>query len=963
MAHHRASPPPASSLGRSVNGWNAEYLDDLYRQWTADPASVEPEWRSFFEGFDLGVRRPAPPASTKAAKGGGTSSELAEAHEGQWRVANLIYHYRDLGHLAADLDPLGTTRPRPARLALEAFGLSEADLDREFDPGLLPLKSPATLREIVQLLEDTYCRTVGVEYMHIQDTERRQWLQSRMETFRNRPEPKQAQRLRLLDKLIEADGFESFLRTRYVGKKRFGLEGGESLIPMLDTIVENAPAAGVGEIVMGMAHRGRLNVLVNVLHKTFDQIFTEFEELWQEDFIEGGGDVKYHSGYSIERKTDSGGTVKLALAPNPSHLEFVDAIVLGRTRAKQRLAGDAERRSVVPLVMHGDAAFAGQGIVAECFNMMRLDGYDVGGTLHIVINNQLGFTTNQTDSFSGVYCTDVAKMVDCPIFHVNGDDPEACAWVAKLALEYRQAFGVDVVIDFWCYRRHGHNEADEPRFTQPLMYKRIKAQKPVIERYRDHLVELGVITLDDFKATSERLHKAMDEAQTRSKSTPVDPSIDPFRNIWEGLAEDFSWAPVDTAVDEERLATVARALGHGPEGHTLHRTIGKILAQRGAIAEAADAMVDWGAAEQLAFGTLLLEGISVRLTGQDVERGTFSHRHSVIRCQESGEDHVPLNAIAPGQGRYCVHNSPLTETACVGFEYGYSLADPRMLIVWEAQFGDFVNGAQVIIDQFIASAEAKWQRCSGLVLSLPHGYEGQGPEHSSARLERFLQLCAGGNMIVCVPTTSAQIFHLYRRQMHQLFRKPLIVMSPKSMLRSPAAASPRRELLEGRFEPVLDDPRAADRKAIRRVLLCCGKIYHELDAARMESGEQAVKEVAIVRVEQLNPFPGAQLQAILETFPNVEELVWVQEEPKNQGAFRFVQAQWLELTGNALGYVGRPESPSPAVGSTRIHAQEQGRLIADAIGIEPQNLALSEADAAGGVEKKTSPSKKRAASA
>lgn len=940
MSEHRASP--------SVNGWNGAYVDDLYGRWKENPESVAPEWRSFFEGFDLGATRPPAPTGAGRRAAPVADGTVARAHEAQWRVDTLIYHYRDLGHLAADLDPLGTKRPRPAKLSLEAFGLSEAQLDQTFDSGLLPLPSPAPLRDIVQLLEDTYCRTVGVEYMHIQDTDRRRWLQERMEQVRNRPAPAKQQQLRLLDRLIEADGFESFLRTRYVGKKRFGLEGGESLIPMLDTIVEGSPSVGVGEIVMGMAHRGRLNVLVNVLKKSFDQIFTEFEELWQEDFIEGGGDVKYHSGYSIARKTADGGTVKLALAPNPSHLEFVDGIVLGRTRAKQRLADDASRKRVLPLLMHGDAAFAGQGIVAECFNMMRLDGYTVGGTLHVIINNQIGFTTYQHDSFSGRYCTDVAKMVECPIFHVNGDDPEACAWVAKLALDYRQAFSDDVVVDFWCYRRHGHNEADEPAFTQPLMYQRIKAQQPVLARYRDHLVEQGVITPEQFESTSKRLVAAMDEAQNRSKEKPVDPSIDPFGLLWQGLAEDWSWDHVETAVDRERLETVAKALGHAPDHLKPHRTISKVLEHRRSAAGGdLDATLDWGAGEQLAFGTLLLEGIPVRLTGQDVERGTFSHRHSVVRCQETGEEHVPLNSIAPGQAKYCVHNSPLTELACLGFEYGYSLTDPRMLIVWEAQFGDFVNGAQVIIDQFIASAELKWQRHSGLVLSLPHGYEGQGPEHSSARLERFLQLCAGGNMIVSAPTTSAQIFHLYRRQMLQPFRKPLIIMSPKSMLRLPAAASPVRLFLEGRFEPVLDDPRVEDPAAVKRVLLCCGKIYHELDAARQQRPDSAV---AIVRVEQLNPFPGEHLQAILDRFPNAERTIWVQEEPKNQGAYRFMQAQWLDLTGGGLEFTGRHESASPAVGSTRIHAREQAKLIAEAVGVAPKNLALSEADAAGGVE-------------
>ena len=940
MAQERALP--------SVNGWHGDFVEDLYHRWQADPTSVGEDWNRFFQGFELGVQRPAPPPAAGRPSAAVAAPAPGGGHPDQWRVDSLIYHYRDIGHLAANLDPLGTVRPRPERLSLEAFGLRAAQLDERFDSGVLHLEGTATLREIVELLEETYCRTIGVEYLHIQDTEKRRWLQERMESVRNRPQRSRPEKLRLLDKLIEADAFESFLRTRYVGKKRFGLEGGESLIPMLDTIVEGAPGLGVGEIVMGMAHRGRLNVLVNILHKTFDQIFTEFEELWQEDFLEGGGDVKYHSGYSTEHRTAGGETVKLALAANPSHLEFVDAIVLGRARAKQRLWNDTARRRVIPLVMHGDAAFAGQGIVAECFNLMRLDGYTVGGTIHLVINNQIGFTTEQRDSFGGRYCTDAAKMVDAPIFHVNGDDPEACAWVAQLALEFRQAFGCDAVIDLWCYRRHGHNEADEPTFTQPLMYRRIKAQPPVLQVYRDRLIEDGELTAGQFEETYQRLTKAMDAAQTRSKETPVDPSIDPFQKVWEGLRHEYTWDPVETSVSRTSFDAVATAIGSAPGHLQLHRTIRKVLDGRRSLAGAdEDAMVDWGAGEALAYGTLLLDGVAVRLTGQDVERGTFSHRHCVVRCQESGEEHLALNAIAPGQGRFCVHNSPLTELACVGFEYGYSLADPKMLIIWEAQFGDFVNGAQVIIDQFIASAELKWQRHSGLVLSLPHGYEGQGPEHSSARLERFLQLCAPNNMIVTFPTTSAQLFHLLRRQMLQKFRKPLITMSPKSMLRAPAAASPVREFLAGAFQPVLADPRVEDPATVRKVLLCTGKIYHELDAARCEKPDPAI---AIVRIEQLFPFPGAQLQEMLDRFPNAERTIWVQEEPRNQGAFRFIQSQWLDLTGTSPEYIGRRDSPSPAVGSTRIHAREQSRLIAEAVGVAPsRNSAISEADAAGGV--------------
>jgi 2-oxoglutarate dehydrogenase E1 component len=911
---------------------NADFVDALYRQWCADPSSVDDTWQRFFEGFEIGLgREPA------------ASADIA--HSLQGKVDSLIYHYRDIGHFAADLDPLGATRPFPEELTLASFGLSDEHLDESFDPGILPVDNPATLRSIVELLEETYCRHVGVEYMHIQERERRRWLQKRMETVRNRPEHTLVARRRILDRLIGADAFESFLQTRFLGKKRVGREGGDSLIPVLDTLVELGPANGIEEYAIGMAHRGRLNVLCNILGKSFGQLFTEFAETWEEDFVEGGGDVKYHQGYSSNHTTSCGQTMRLTLAANPSHLEFVNAIVLGRCRAKQRLRDDEHRDKVIPVLIHGDAAFPGQGVVAETLNLMKLDGYTVGGTVHIIVNNQVGFTTDQHDLFSGRYCTEVAKMVEAPIFHVNGDDPEACAWVARLALEYRQAFHNDVVIDIWCYRRHGHNESDEPSFTQPLMYRRIKDHPPVVAKYRDHLISLGVLDLAEYEAMGAERVQLMEHAQQSASEMPVDPTINPFKSLWSGLGTDYDHASIQTGIDRTRFEHIVQGLSALPEEVECHKTLKKGLAARAKIIE--HDIVDWGTAELAGYGSLLMDGCPVRLTGQDVERGTFSHRHSIIRDQVTGSGHTPLNHLSPEQAKFCVHNSPLTESACVGFEYGYSLTDPGMLIIWEAQFGDFANGAQVMIDQFIASAEAKWQRSSGLVLFLPHGYEGQGPEHSSARLERFLQLCADDNMQVCYPSRASQIFHMIRRQMHQQFRKPLVVMTPKSMLRMSAARSPIDRFLVGSYLNTIDDvvfaEQGGDREKVRRLIFCTGKLYYELDQRRHDLSKI---DAAIVRIEQLYPFPADELRDILAAYPNAHEHFWVQEEPRNMGAFRFVQGTLSDLFDLHVKDICRGESATPAVGSSRIHAQEQEQILTAAIG-PPAAASSKKKDATG----------------
>ncbi len=935
------TPKPAD---HSVNGWNADYIEALYERWAADPTSVDDDWRQFFAGFDLGLRE-----ISEAGELAPRSAQVVDlAHTKQGRVADLIFHYREIGHLAAHLDPLGSERPFPERLHLESFELTDADLEESFDPADLPLEGPAKLGDIIELLEDTYCRHIGVEFMHVQDPQQQRWLQERMERVRNRPRLTSDQKRRIFCELSEADAFETFLHTRYTAKKRFGLDGGESLIPMLDQIIEQGPVMNVREFTLGMAHRGRINVLVNILHKTYDQIFTEFDESWVEDFLEGGGDVKYHRGYSSDHVTDAGHNIRLTLSPNPSHLEFVGPVVLGRARAKQRIREDANREQCVPILIHGDASFPGQGVVAESLNMVKLDGYTVGGALHLIINNQVGFTTNPMDAHSGTYCTDIAKMTEAPIFHVNGDDPEACVWTAKLALDYRQAFKNDAVIDLWCYRRHGHNEGDEPTFTQPLLYAKIKKQRRVLRQYVDQLVAEGEITEDKARMEYDRLRAALDEAQTRTKERPVAPTVAAFGSVWSNLTENYSEDAVVTGASRDDLQAVSSAIGSVPDGFNPHAKLAKMIEYRGS-AVAKNQPLDWAMGELLAYGTLLVDGHAVRLTGQDVERGTFSHRHALIVDQITGEAYDGLNNIREDAARFCIHNSPLTESACVGFEYGYSLGDPEMLIIWEAQFGDFANGAQVYFDQFLASAEAKWDRYSGLVLYLPHGYEGQGPEHSSARLERFLQLCANNNMQVCNPTTPAQMFHLLRRQVKRSFRKPLIVLTPKSLLRHPKAVSYADELINGCFQLVIDDPQVKNPGKVNRVILCSGKVYYDLDAHRQKIGRD---DVAIVRLEQLYPLVEDELIAVLEKYSAAKDVVWVQEEPKNMGAFRFLKTTLWESLDLNLPYVGRDENASPAVASTKMHGQEQEKIMIAALG-----LATSDTPAAS-TARKTSPKRK-----
>ncbi len=784
-----------------------------------------------------------------------------------------------------------------------------------------------TLRELIAILRETYCRKIGVEHMHIRNTQVRKWLQERMEPVRNHPSFDLRQKRRIILKLNAAELFETFLHTHYVGQKRFSLEGGEMLIPLLDSIIERSAGFGVREIVLGMPHRGRLNVLANILNKPYGMVFSEFEGNMPET-VAGDGDVKYHLGFSAEHVTADKHTIHLSLTPNPSHLEAVNPVVEGRMRAKQRRFKDRDRKLGIPILIHGDAAFAGQGLMAETLNLSQLPGYKTGGTIHIVVNNQIGFTTAPAEGRSTRYCTDVAKMIEVPIFHVNGEDPEAVVYVAELALDFRETFGQDVVIDMICYRRHGHSEGDEPAFTQPLMYGKIRDRLTVRELYTEYLVMNGDLTTDEVETIAETFRDKMEEVYKEVHEGHNAPrNLQPgFAAHWKGLTSRYSFVPVETGVSANVLRDIAEKIVERPQGFRLNPKMERILAARQQAMKVGP--VDWASAEALAFGSLLLEGTPVRLSGQDSRRGTFSQRHAMLVDMQTGDQYYPLKNLSPDQAELCVYDSLLSEAAVLGFDYGYSLDEPHMLILWEAQFGDFANGAQVIIDQFIASAESKWGRASGLVMLLPHGYEGQGPEHSSARLERFLSLCADDNIQVVNATTPAQYFHLLRRQVRRDFRKPLIVMTPKSLLRHKQAASPREHFTSGYFREVLDDPADADRA--RCVVVCSGKVYYDLVAKREEVGK--AREVAVVRLEQFYPWPADALKATLGRYRSARNWVWVQEESQNMGGWTFVAPRLQELMGVPFQYVGRDASASPATGSHAIHESEQAELVEAAIG-------------------------------
>jgi 2-oxoglutarate dehydrogenase E1 component len=891
--------------------WNLDAIEAAYQRWRLDAASVDETWQVFFEGFELGE----------------TSTVVkALSDRSQTSIVRLIDTYRDLGHFLARLDPLSAARSSHPLLELNQFGLDDSDLDRVFDTSYFHGLPRASLRDLIAALRETYCRTIGVEYMHIQDTNIRKWLQERMEPRRNQPNFSTRQKLATLMNLHFAELFEKFLHTRYLGQKRFSLEGAETLIPILDAVVEKAPDTGVREIIFGMAHRGRLNVLANILHKPYQELFAEFEDHFIPGSIDGDGDVKYHLGFSSDRVTARGGQIHLSLTPNPSHLEAVNPVVEGRTRAKQNLFHDHERQMGIPVLIHGDAAFAGQGLVAETLNLSQLAGYTTGGTIHIVVNNQIGFTTSPNDARSTTYCTDIAKMIQVPIFHVNGEDPEAAVYLAELALDFRQTFNKDVVIDLFCYRRHGHNEGDEPSFTQPLMYAKIKDRPTLTEVYTEQLILRGDLTAEATEALDTAFEAKLQAAQQEIRTGgPVRAGMHGFDGHWKGLTPRYSHTPVKTGVPFETLALISDRITQVPETFAIHPKIAKLLESRREEIHARRP-VDWSFAEALAFGSLLLEGIPVRLSGQDCRRGTFSQRHAVFYDARTGEAYLPLNALSRDQARLSVYDSLLSEAAVLGFEFGYSMDEPNKLILWEAQFGDFANGAQVIIDQFIVCSQSKWQRDSGLVMLLPHGYEGQGPEHSSARLERYLQACAEYNIQVCQPSTPAQYFHVLRRQVKRNFRKPLILMTPKSMLRNKQAMSPLEELATGVFREVIEDP--TDPKSVRRALLCSGKVYYDLVERR---AAQDKDDVAIIRVEQFYPFPVELLRRALIRYRKADEWVWVQEESMNMGGWTFMDPR-LRGMGYEVKYVGRDTSASPATGSHHIHVREQKELVEAAIG-------------------------------
>jgi 2-oxoglutarate decarboxylase len=835
------------------------------------------------------------------------------AREKQARVLQLVNNYRVRGHLIADLNPLATAPP-PTHPDLDPanLGFTIWDLDRRFVTGGMVGTREATLAEIWDVLRDAYCGTLAVEYMHIQEPAQKEWIQERIEGRREELTPED--RRQILRKLNEAEALEQFLHKRYLGHKRFSLEGAESLIPILDATLDAAADAGLGEVVLGMSHRGRLNVLANVIGKSYGQIFREFEGELDPESVEGSGDVKYHLGATGKHTSQGGSQIVLTLASNPSHLESVDPVVEGMARAKHDLLEPVEGAPVLPLLIHGEAAFAGQGVVAETLNLSRLPGYRTGGTVHVIVNNQLGFTTAPEHGHSGVYPSDLAKSVQAPIFHANGDDPEACVRAARLAFAFRQEFGKDVVIHMWCYRRWGHNETDEPSFTQPLMYRRIAELRSVRKRYTETVVNRGDLPVEEAERAlqeySDRLRQAFEETKEQEPAVPAVERAEP---------EPPPIATIQTGVPREELEHVVLALTSVPDGFHGHPKLAKWLEQRRSALD--EDRVDWALGEALAFGTLLSEGVTVRLTGQDTRRGTFSQRHAVLVDQETGEEYLPFRHVAEQQGDAFVYDSLLSEFAAVGFEYGYSVANPDALVLWEGQFGDFVNGAQVVVDQYVVAAEDKWMQTSGLVLLLPHGYEGQGPEHSSARLERFLELAAEDNIEVTVPSTAAQYFHLLRRQALRDLRKPLVVLTPKSLLRLDAAAARTEELVSGSFRPVLEDPTPPEDPS--RVVLCQGKLFYELAGKRSDDG---IDDVALVRLEQCYPFPTDALRRELDRFGEVE-VVWAQEEPENMGAGRFVLRNMRERLGVEAQMVARPESPSPATGSLTLHKREQQELV------------------------------------
>ncbi|HEX4639380.1 MAG TPA: 2-oxoglutarate dehydrogenase E1 component [Chthoniobacterales bacterium] len=906
---------------------NLELIDQNYARWQEDPASVDPSWAAFFEGFELGNLPQRNGAATATPRPVTRESPL------QTRIDGLVYAYRTLGHTIARVNPLAEKRPENPLLTLRELGFSEKDLDLRVGSKFFANGEEMTLREMIARLTKIYADSIGAEFMHIQNTRIRNWVLHRLESRPDKNSTPRQVKIGILRALMEAESFEVFLHSRYVGQKRFSLQGAESLMVILDSILHKCPGAGVEEICMGMAHRGRLNILANFLKKSLRVIFTEFSENYIPESVAGDGDVKYHLGYRTVRKLGTGAQIEIRLAANPSHLEAVDPVVEGTARARQRIRGDTEqRKKVLPLLIHGDAAFAGQGIVAETLNMSQLHGYGTGGTVHVVVNNQIGFTTLPEDARSSMYATDVAKMIEAPIFHVNGDDPLACLQVSELAFDFRQEFRRDAVIDIYCYRRYGHNEGDEPAFTQPHLYAKIDKHPSAAKSYKRELLESGALSEDDAVSVETemdlRLEMALDTVKSLEKEKAGKQAQ--FKESAAVFQPEYTSAPVSTAISEKQLNQIVDALTRVPDDFNVQPKIKRIVLEHRRKVFENGGPFEWHYAELLAFGSLLLDGTPIRLSGQDSARGTFSTRHAILYDAKTGVPYVPLMHIADKQERICIYNSLLSEAAVLGFDYGYSLDYPSMLCLWEAQFGDFSNGAQTIIDQFIVSAESKWQRPSGIVLLLPHGYEGQGPEHSSGRLERFLQACAEDNIQVCNLTTSAQHFHVLRRQMKRDFIKPLVIMTPKSLLRAEFASSPKEEFLKGRFEEILGSPEVGPANKMKRVILCSGKVYYDLLKYREE---KKIDNAAIIRVEQLYPLHEKKLKSMMKSFPDKCQIVWCQEEPENMGAWTFIEPRLRKLFAREIAYAGRDAGASPAVGSLARHKREQACVVRDAFNV------------------------------
>jgi len=910
---------------------NSDLLEEKYAQWCEDPRSVEGTWSAFFEGFELGV------AQAKSTEGQASAAAVPGADlEFNGKVVGLVYNYRTLGHTQAQINPLDENPELNPRLSMSEFNFTEAEMEREASNPFFQHGTKMKLRNMVAALKATYSGKIGFEFMHIHNTTVRHWVRERIELHGSSGVEKSMEmQINSLRWLLEAETFENFLAKKFLGEKRFSLEGGEGAMVVLNAIMENCPKQGVLEIEMGMAHRGRLNVLANFVRKSLTTLLYEFTPEYEHGLVAGDGDVKYHLGYESIREFPEG-KVRVSLAANPSHLEAVNSIVEGKARARQRVIGDdgvtTDRKRVLPILIHGDAAFAGQGSVAELLNLSQLPGYRTGGTIHLIINNQIGFTTMPADARSSAYATDVAKMIEAPILHVNGEEPMELYWAAKFALEFRQKFGRDIVIDMYCYRRQGHNEADQAAFTQPLVSKQIAARETFGQVYKRNLVTDGVLSQEDADALEQAIWDRLEEGhkQMLEMSEAGDRTV--FSGSTAIIQPAYSHASVSTGITREKLQHIGKTLTSVPEGFHLNPTLEKRFLPRRVEALTNAGPIDWAFAESLAFGSLLMEGSPVRLSGQDCRRGTFSQRHAVFYDYETRERHIPLQHLSPEQAKFCVYNSLLSEFAVLGFDYGYSLSYPSMLLLWEAQFGDFSNGAQVIIDQFISSAESKWQTPSDLVMLLPHGYEGMGPEHSSARLERFLQLCAECNMIVGNFTTPAQYFHALRRQKRRDFRKPLILMTPKSLLGRPEAVSPEADFLEGTcFQEVLPDLMVFENTAdVKRVVFCSGKVYYDLTAHRAAAG---ITDTALIRIEQLYPFHDEMVAALTAQFPQASRFVWCQEEPQNMGAWTYISPRIEEALGTRPLYAGRKAGSSPAAGSKAIHYREQKALLTKAFEI------------------------------